>query len=394
VANERVMVVDDTISVGKLVATHLEAAGYKTVIALSGQEALSKLSEGIPDLFIIDVMMPGMDGFQLTQALRADPRTASKPIVILTARDRVEDKVKGFEAGADDYVVKPFEAAELLARLRALLARAAPAAAPASAGPQGVVHAIFGLRGGAGRSTLTANLGVALAGLSNAEVVVADLAIESGHLALMLDARPVHTLDELVTRYGASFEPDVLMAYLTPSRYNVKVLAAPLTPASAPLVTVDGVRAVIETLRHRFRYTVLDLAPTFSDLNLAVLEAADYITVVMTPEMAGLKATTSAFEILDSLGYSQESIFLVVNTVFAARPLSNDDIAGALSRPVSATIPYEKLAFVDAINRGVPIVRSVPRSPSSRAILAYASDLAQRQGSRAAMAKSPLSAGK
>ncbi|NPV10118.1 MAG: response regulator [Anaerolineae bacterium] len=373
------MVVEDTASVAKLVATHLETAGYRPTVASSGQQALDLTSHTLPDLFVIDVMMPGLDGFELTRRLRADPRTAGIPIVILTARNTVEDKIKGFEAGADDYVVKPFEAPELLARIRALLARARPTSGFQGEERQGTVLAVFGLRGGSGKSSLAANLAAALAAASGEHTVAAcDLALESGHLALMLDARPVHTIDQLVTRYGSSFEPDVLLAHLTDTRLGVRVLAAPLSPASAPLVTAEGTRAVLEHLRRSFAFVILDLSPGFADPNLAAFELCDAVLVLTTPEMAGVKAAASAFETLESLGFPADGLALVVSQVFAARPLANEDIAAAVGRRIELTIPYEGRAFVDAINRGVPVVVSAPRTPAARAIAAFADSLLRR----------------
>jgi pilus assembly protein CpaE len=308
-------------------------------------------------------------------------------MIILTARDSVEDKVRGFEAGADDYIVKPFEAPELLARVRALLARARPVVQSATQpAPLGQVIAAFGLRGGAGRSTITANFGVSLAAALGRDLAVCDLAVESGHQALMLDARPVHTIDELITRYGAGVEADVLLAYLTATRFGLKLLAAPLSPASAPLVSVEGVRAATEQLRRRFPYVLLDLAPTFTDLNLAMLELADFVVMVTTPEMAGVKATSAAFEILESLGFPPDRLLLAVNAVFAARPLSPQDISATLGKDISLNIPYDRSAFVEAINRGIPVVRSAPRSPAARAVLGFASSFVSRYGQVASAA--------
>ena len=181
----------------------------------------------------------------------------------------------------------------------------------------------------------------------------------------------VHTVDQLVTRYGASFDPDVLMAYLADTRLDVRVLAAPLSPASSALVVPDGVRAALEQLRRNFPFVVLDLSPGFTDVNLAVFELADLVLVVTTPEMAGVKAAASAFEVLESLGYPEADAALVVSQVFAARPLAEADITAALSREICLSIPYEGRAFVEAINRGVPVVVSAPRTAAARAISAF-----------------------
>lgn len=376
---ERVMVVEDTPGVAKLVAAYLEAAGYSPVIAQSGREALDLQDQSRPDLFIVDVMMPDMDGFELTRRLRADKRTAALPIVILTARDAIEDKIRGFEAGADDYVVKPFEAPELLARVRALLARRGAAPALEQAHRLGTVIAVFGLRGGAGRSVLAANLAVAPAALEGSEVAACDLALESGHLALTLDARPVHTIDQLITRYGGDFEPDVLMAHLSDTHYQVRLLAAPLSPASAPLVTAEGARAVVEQLRRDFPFVVVDLAPTFSDANLAVLELADATLIVSTPEVAGVRAAAAALEVLDSLGLPPQDVILVMNQVSSARPLGAADISGALDREIGAAVPHDARAFVESVNRGTPLVASAPRTPAARAIAGLAERLAKHR---------------
>lgn len=377
-SGERVMVVEDTPGVAKLVAAYLEAAGYVPVIAQNGREALELQSQKRPDLFIVDVMMPDMDGFDLTRRLRADKRTAAVPIVILTARDAIDDKIRGFEAGADDYVVKPFEAPELLARVRALLARRVAAPQVEQEHALGTVVAVFGLRGGAGRSVLTANLAVALATLEAHEVAACDLALESGHLALMLDARPIHTIDQLVTRYGGNFELDVLVAHLSETRHRVRLLAAPMSPASAPLVTPEGAKAAVEMLRNSYPFVVLDLAPSFTDVNLGVLELADTVLVVSTPEVAGVRAASSALEVLDTLGFPPNDTLLIMNQVSSAKPLADGDIRGALDRSITATIPHDARAFVDSVNKGAPLVASVPRAPASRTIVGIAEQLAKR----------------
>ena len=117
----KILVVDDVAMNVKLLADLLEAKGYRTVTASSGPEALDRLASDAPDLVLLDVMMPGMSGYQVCAAIRADPAHAMLPVVLVTALDPGEERVRGLEAGADDFLSKPVGQAELLARVRSLL---------------------------------------------------------------------------------------------------------------------------------------------------------------------------------------------------------------------------------------------------------------------------------
>lgn len=119
--NPRIVVVDDNPRNVKLVTSILKPTNYEVYSAYSGKEALSLVAEHSPDLIILDVLMPEMDGFQVARELRSKPESRAIPILMLTALQEMEDKVKGLEAGADDFLTKPFNAVELLARTRSLL---------------------------------------------------------------------------------------------------------------------------------------------------------------------------------------------------------------------------------------------------------------------------------
>lgn len=116
----KILVVDDDIHILELVSIHLRQAGYTVVKAMNGQEALEVVDKEWPDLAVVDVMMPGMDGYTLTRKLREDTEI---PVLLLTAKGEMEDKERGFLAGSDDYLVKPFEPKELLFRIHAILRR-------------------------------------------------------------------------------------------------------------------------------------------------------------------------------------------------------------------------------------------------------------------------------
>jgi class 3 adenylate cyclase len=120
-APAKVLVVDDTPQNVKLLADILSAKGFVPVTAASGEEALQKLAGESPALVLLDIMMPGLSGYDVCRRIRADPATALLPVVLVTSLDPQQERIKGIEAGADDFVQKPFNHAELLARVRSLL---------------------------------------------------------------------------------------------------------------------------------------------------------------------------------------------------------------------------------------------------------------------------------
>jgi two-component system OmpR family response regulator len=117
----RVLVTEDEPEMGRLVAQALREEGHDVDLVTSGERAVDSLRDGAYDLVLLDVMLPGMDGFSTCRRMRE--RGASMPVLMLTARDDVDDRVRGLDVGADDYLCKPFSLAELLARVRALLRR-------------------------------------------------------------------------------------------------------------------------------------------------------------------------------------------------------------------------------------------------------------------------------
>ena len=129
-AKKRILVVDDEKHIVRLVQVNLERAGYEVLVAYDGERALQTLRHERPDLVVLDLMLPDRDGWEVTRVVRGDPALASTPILMLTARVEDHDKIAGLEMGADDYVTKPFNPREVVARVRALLRRAQGEAVP------------------------------------------------------------------------------------------------------------------------------------------------------------------------------------------------------------------------------------------------------------------------
>ncbi|MCP5270240.1 MAG: phosphate regulon transcriptional regulator PhoB [Burkholderiaceae bacterium] len=128
----RVLVVEDEPAIAELVALNLRHAGYDVALAGTAEQAQADIDRQLPDLVLLDWMLPGSSGLQLAQRWRAQPRTRDLPVIMLTARHAETDKVAGLDAGADDYLTKPFSPQELLARIRAVLRRRLPEALEAA----------------------------------------------------------------------------------------------------------------------------------------------------------------------------------------------------------------------------------------------------------------------
>ncbi|MFZ5965834.1 MAG: response regulator transcription factor [Bacillota bacterium] len=122
-ARKKVLVVDDEQHIVELIQFNLESSGFDVIVSDNGEEAIKLADEEIPDVIILDLMLPGIDGFEACKKIRSNDKTSKTPIIMLTAKSEETDKVLGLELGADDYLTKPFSVRELTARIKAILRR-------------------------------------------------------------------------------------------------------------------------------------------------------------------------------------------------------------------------------------------------------------------------------
>jgi DNA-binding response OmpR family regulator len=127
-----ILVVEDDRDIGELVCRYLEKAGFATRLLTSGRDVIPAIATGAPDLLVLDLMLPHVDGLEICRAVRTNEKTAGIPIIMLTARGEESERIVGLEIGADDYIAKPFSPNELVARVRALLRRTQRLAAPSA----------------------------------------------------------------------------------------------------------------------------------------------------------------------------------------------------------------------------------------------------------------------
>jgi CheY-like chemotaxis protein len=159
---KRILVVDDDSDALALISLTLRRRGYDVATAPGGAEALEKIAQELPDLLLLDVMMPFMDGYEVYSHLRADPRTASLPVILLTAKAQIADRIEGIRKGVNDYITKPVHPDELVMRIHDVLEQHA-AKMQTQVPPLGTLTGCVGCKGGLGTTTVAVNLALALA---------------------------------------------------------------------------------------------------------------------------------------------------------------------------------------------------------------------------------------
>ena len=187
---DKILIIDDDVDTLRLVGLMLQRQGYQIIAATNGEQGLAKALEERPDLILLDVMMPDMDGYEVTRRLRKNPTTQSTPILMFTAKTQLDDKVAGFEVGADDYLTKPTHPAELQAHVKALLGRVAVKhdedLATQSHEHHGHVIGILSVRGGLGVSSVTTNVAASLFNRTQSDVILSELIPGQGTIGMDL----------------------------------------------------------------------------------------------------------------------------------------------------------------------------------------------------------------
>jgi len=357
----RILVIDDEADLLEMIRLVLEQrGGHETVLSAEGPDGLAKALADPPDLAIIDVMMPGMNGYDVCRQLRAEPITASVPIIILTARAQPMDRDAAMGAGANAYMTKPVMMGELLEQVDALLVEQAEKAS-ALAGTFGVMS----LRGGVGVTTLAVNLAAVLSQASDGAVCLVDLCLSSGHVALQLGLRPEpNWLDLFGSAETRAPDPTAVEAHLLQHSSGLRVLASPFIPLVGQEVSQEVVQAVLRILQQQFALVVVDVPSMLNGATMAVLEAASAVGLVLTAEPPSIQTTLGA---LRALQHWSDRLHIVLNQIAPGPQLPAEAIARALKRSLAGSVPFDA-AQARALAQGSPLALSSPDSSLTQAV--------------------------
>ncbi|MBI5961060.1 MAG: response regulator, partial [Chloroflexi bacterium] len=306
---ERILIVDDDADSLKLIGLMLQRQGYDIVVAGNGQQALGRAHSDQPDLIILDIMMPDMDGYEVCRRLRHDPTTQGIPIIMFTAKTLVDDKVAGFEAGADDYLTKPTHPAELASRVKAVLARSASQRRTSS--DQTMVMAFLGAKGGIGTSTLAINVAAALA--KTEPTLLADFRLGQGTMGLSLGFGRSTGMANLLGKPASEITARAVENELVAHNSGLRLLLSSGRPKETLLnVAPDSAAMIIRHLRTLGRIVILDLGAGLNRLSARLLQEVDQLTLTVEPNRIALTLAREVLHEVEQIGLQTSKISVVL----------------------------------------------------------------------------------
>jgi DNA-binding response OmpR family regulator len=361
---EKILIVDDDLETLRLVGMMLQRQGYAIVAANSGAQALSMAITEMPDLILLDVMMPEMDGYEVARQMRADPGLAQIPILMFTAKSQVEDKVTGYESGADDYLTKPTHPAELNAHIKALLSRTVKSRpAPVVVQEKGHVVAVMGVRGGVGTSTVALNLAVSLVQRTKLTINAAELRPGNGAWGLELGYPNPEGLRNLLQYKPGDITKQVIESEMIANASGVRLLLSSFQPREVDsLNSTAHFEAIVSQLAFSAPISIVDLGANQFPCVERILNHCNELVLVIDPHPVAATRAKAMLEDLSSKGFGKAKLVTVVlvNRLRTDIQLSWSQVQETISQPVAVVFtPVPELAYQAAL-RLTPMVMLQP----------------------------------
>jgi CheY-like chemotaxis protein/MinD-like ATPase involved in chromosome partitioning or flagellar assembly len=354
---DKILVVDDDPDTVKFINIMLSRLGYSVVSATSGMEALERVQVEHPDLIILDVMMPGMDGYEVSRNLRRNPKTATTPILMFTAKTTIEDKLAGYDAGVNLYLTKPIHPIDLQANIRNLLTQKLTKTEAAT--DHGYVVGVLSATGGAGVSTIALNLAITYAKKFNSKVIAAEMRPGQGSWALDLNLTEPVGLVNLLSMELDDITPDAVSKELIQTNFGIKLLSA-----SNQMEKVESAAAtpqferVIDQLAAMATLVILDIGTSFHPGFNAILNKCNELIMVVEPQPVPIKRSKLLASELHLKGFGSLKTMstVTVNRTRSDIVLNISQVEQILGYPAVMGFPPVVEQAYRAADRAVPLV--------------------------------------
>lgn len=385
---EKILIIDDDVDTLRLVGLMLQRQGYQISAASNGEQGLTKARDDRPDLILLDVMMPDMDGYEVARRLRKNPATVSTPILMFTAKTQLDDKVTGFEVGVDDYLTKPTHPTELQTHVKALLARAASKNSNEVKTElhehSGYVIGVLSARGGLGVSSVAANLAAGLFTRVQSDVILAELTPGQGTLGMDLGAPNQKALTECLQGTVGDVTREKVRGSLVTHNSGMKLFLASDHPRDVTLIShVANFEAIVDHLASLARFIVLDLGAGLPNFVQRLLPMCNERIVVLEGMPNTIHQTKLLIDEIASLNIDRSAIEVVLNN----RQRSEAQMPWAqvqerLGHAITATLTPAPELFTQAMRLQTPAVISQPANMTSQQFLKIADAIIEREKAR------------
>jgi len=379
---EKILIVDDEFDTLRLVGLMLERQGYSIIAAENGQKALEALKKEKPDLVLLDIMMPGIDGYEVAKRIRMDEEMGDIPIIMFTAKTQVEDKVTGLESGVDVYLTKPTQPRELFAQVKVLLNRAKKSITtplPREL-PRGYLIGVLAAKGGVGVSSLAINLGITLRRMTNQDVLVADFHPGRGDIGWYLGYSSQKGLNHLMGLEPASISLEIVENEVTIHSTGIQLLLASQSPKEATqMVEVDKFKKIASHLPYLTRWVLLDLGSYLLPATQSLAKLCDQILIVVEPTPTNVNQTKALIDDLSSMGIGERRFQVVlINRVRSSIQLNWKQVENDLGYKIDNVFtPAPELAFQAAVSN-MPMVVQQSGTITSQQFEKLASTITQQ----------------
>jgi pilus assembly protein CpaE len=383
--SEKILIIDDDLDTLRLVGLMLQRQGYQISAATNGQQGLEKAFDEDPDLILLDVMMPDMDGYEVTRRLRQNPSTLETPILMFTAKTQLDDKVTGFEVGANDYLTKPTHPSELQARVKTLLARVGDKKTQTSAASDenhGYVIGILGARGGLGTTTMAVNVGAGLQARTKSDVIVAEMLPGQGALALDIGAANSKGLVDLLSLNKLSeITRDRVREMLVQHGSGLKLLLASDRPRDMHLINqTANYESLVKRLAGLARFVVLDLGVGIQPFAEKILPLCNEVFIVLEGNPNTIIHTKALIDDIAALGINRKNIKVVLNNrIRSDTQLASSQVQAKLEHEILSTLTPAPELFVQATRMQTPAILCQPDSLTARQITKLVEFVTERE---------------
>jgi DNA-binding response OmpR family regulator len=376
---EKILIVDDDLETLRLIGVMLQRHGYEIAAATNGSQAVTMAGNEMPDLIVLDVMMPGMDGIEVTEVLRKNPNTHNIPILMFTAKSQVEDKVAGYDSGADDYLTKPVHPAELVAHIKSLLSRAHAADASAPVVKPGFLIGVIGVKGGLGTSTFSLNMAASLAANTRENVIAAEVRPGQGTWAYELGISTEKSLEALLKVPREELNRQKIEENLVFSNFGVHLLLATSRIEESDFqFNKENLVQVIKHLTNLAPFNIIDLGTPFLPAMHQLCNLCHQV-IVLTDSTPTSAERTKIF--VDNLQSTSTQLARKIDLILYNRSRSDSQLSAVQisemlsGMPVKLMIPPAPELAYQAVQKQTPLINLQQDSLPSHQLNDYVKNL-------------------